>query len=240
MKKAAKLLSIASLGLLLSCGVTMNDIYEAAEQVSQSSGLTQEKASKGLKQALEVGIENASQDASQIGGFLNNQLIKINFPPEIKEVENKLRSIGLGSEVDKFVTSLNRAAEDASRTAAPIFVDAIKEMNINDAINILKGADDAATRYLEDKTLAKLKAAFMPVIQGSLDRMKVNQYWNPLATAYNSIPFTNNVNPDLNDYVLDKATAGLFVLLEKEEVKIRNNASARVTDLLKEVFAYQD
>ncbi len=230
-----------SLSLLLpSCGsVNLNDVLEAVEDY-QGQALSQEKAGEGLKEALRIGIQNAASSASSSGGFINNPLIKIPFPPEVANVETKLRALGMGGTVDKFVNTLNAGAEEASKKAAPIFVDAIKEMSITDALTILKGDDDAATAYLKSKTSAKLEAAFLPVISQALQKVQVTKYWNPIVTTYNGLPMTDDINPNLEAYVTQEAMEGLFLLLSQEEAKIRNNPGARVTDLLKEVFAHQD
>ena len=215
----------------------MGDVLDAAEKYN-TQPLTQEKAAAGLKEALSIGIVNAATKASSENGFYGNQLIKIPFPPEIHEVEQKLRTLGLGNQVDKFILSLNDAAELASAQASPIFKEAILNMSIVDAIKILRGPENAATLYLEDKTRAQLMQAFMPEINNALNKIQVNQYWTPLATTYNALPFTSEINPDLADYVANRAVDGLFVLLAQEEAKIRSNPAARVTDLLKEVFGY--
>jgi len=199
--------------------------------------LTNDEIVHGLKEALSVGIEKAGAKASKVGGFNNSKLVRIPFPEEAKKMEEKLRLIGMGNQVDNFETALNRAAEKAAKEAAPIFIIAIKSMTLTDGLNILKGEDDAATKYLNKTTNDSLYKAFKPIVQKAIKSVKVTQYWNPLATRYNKIPLTTKVNPDLEDYTTKKAIEGLFKLLAKEEKEIRNQPSARISDLLKKVFA---
>ncbi|MFN8355959.1 MAG: DUF4197 domain-containing protein [Spirosomataceae bacterium] len=205
--------------------------------LGQGGGLTSDEIARGLKEALTVGIKNSSNQASQLDGYFGNQLLKILFPPEVQKAEKTLRQIGLGAECDKFILALNRGAEDAAGKAIPIFVDAITKMTIQDAVGILKGEKNAATQYLKRTSTQALTQAFSPVIQESLNKTNATKYYGDLANAYNKIPLVQNkINPDLNAYATQKAIDGLFLLVEQEEAKIRENPAARVTDLLKKVF----
>ena len=199
--------------------------------------LTNDEIVQGLKEALNIGVDKASAKASQSGGFNQNKLIRIPFPEEAKKMEEKLRLIGMNDQINNFETALNRAAETAAKEAAPIFLSAIKSMNVKDGLTILKGENSAATNYLNQTTSDSLYKAFRPVIQKAIKLAKVTQFWNPLAIRYNKIPLTTKVNPDLEDYTTKKAIEGLFKLLAKEEKAIREQPNARVTDLLKKVFA---
>jgi hypothetical protein len=201
-----------------------------------SGPLTTEEISRGLKEALTVGIKNSSSQASALNGFLGNQTIKLLFPPEAQKVEQKLRSIGLGNECDKFITSLNRGAEKATEKAVPIFVDAITKMTIQDALGILQGNKDAATEYLKRTSSVALTNAFAPVMQESINSTGATKMYGDIASTYNRIPFTQKVNPDLQQFATQKAIDGLFLLVAQEELKIRENPAARVSDLLKRVF----
>lgn len=200
---------------------------------------TTAEVGEGLKEALINGISKGSDLVSQLDGYFKNPEIKIPFPPDVKRVENTLRDIGLGGEVDKFIMTLNRGAEDAAREAKPIFVSAIRSMTIQDAWAILKGEDNAATEYLKRTTSAQLKEKFKPVIQTSLNKVNATKYYGDLVTRYNKIPFVEKVNPNLDDYATDKAIEGLFVMIAKEEKNIRQDPLARTTDLLKKVFGYK-
>lgn len=229
--------------LLALMGCTAAQINQALSTAGQSIGgeapLTSDDVAAGLKEALIKGISNGSDLASQMDGYFKNEAIKILFPPDVKRVEEKLRQIGLGNEVDKFVMTLNRGAEDAAKEAKPIFISAIRSMTIQDAWGILKGEQDAATQYLKRTTSAQLKEKFSPVIQNSLDKVNATKYYGDLVGTYNKIPFVDKVNPDLNDYATDKAIEGLFVMVANEEKDIRQNPMARTTDLLKRVFGAQ-
>src|ERR1700741_1228904 len=198
--------------------------------------LTNDEVINGLKEALSVGTNNSSGLAAKADGYLKNPKIFIPWPSEAQDMRAKLVKLGMEKKVLEFETSLNRAAEEAAKKAAPVFLDAIKGMSIGDGFAILNGADSAATHYLREKTFAPLKTQFMPVVKEAIAKVKVTSYWNPLVTKYNKIPGVKKQNPDLNDYVTKKAANGLFVLIADEEAKIRKDPMARVTDLLKKVF----
>jgi len=204
------------------------------------AGLSKEDIANGLKEALKVGSNNAGSSASKVDGFLKDSLIKIPFPPDAEKVRKAAIDAGQQKQVDDFVVSLNRAAEQAAVKAAPIFVDAITSMTIDDGINILHGANDAATQYMKSKTSQQLHDTFFPIVKAAIESVNVTKYWTPLATTYNSIPFVKKVNPDLNEYVTQAALKGLFILLAQEELKIRQNPVARVSDILKKVFGSLD
>ena len=201
-----------------------------------SGGLTNDEVVSGLKEALEVGTKNGTDKLSMVDGFFKDAAIKILMPPEAEKVEKTLRNVGLGKQVDNAILSMNRAAEDAAKSAAPIFIDAIKQMSIQDAFGILKGGDYAATNYLKDKTTASLTEAFRPIIETSLKKVDATKYWNTVFTSYNKFS-SEKVNPDLSAYVTEKALTGIFYQVGQEEQKIRRDPVARTTDLLKKVFA---
>ena len=201
--------------------------------------LSNEEIISGLKEALNVGSNNASSAGSKTDGYFKHPVIKIPFPPEAQQMESKLRSIGMGKQVDEFVMTLNRAAEEAAKGAAPVFVDAVKKMTISDGLTILKGSDTAATSYLKKTTSPQLHDSFKPVIRTATQKVDVTKYWTPLVTAYNKIPFVTRMNPDLDEYITQRALSGLFFLVSQEETKIRKDPAARVTDILKKVFGSQ-
>jgi hypothetical protein len=189
----------------------------------------------GLKEALNKGIENGTKQLSAIDGFFGDAAIKILMPAEAVKVEEKLRKVGMGNQVDAAILNMNRAAEDACKTASPIFVNAIKSMSFADAWSILRGGDKAATNYLQKQTSAALTDAFRPIIETALAKIDATKHWNTLFTNYNKFSF-NKVNPDLAAYVTEKALSGIFYQLAIEEQKIRKDPAARTTDILKKVF----
>jgi len=202
-----------------------------------NSSLSNDEIIAGLKEALSVGAENSSSKLSAVDGFFANAAIKVLMPEEAKKVESTLRSMGMGNLVDKAILSMNRAAEDASKSAAPIFVNAIKQMSFQDALGILRGSDTAATSYLKGKTTAELTNAFRPVIEASLQKTDATKYWKDVFETYNKLPTTRNkVNTDLSAYVTEKGLKGMFYQVAVEEQKIRKDPAARVTDVLKKVF----
>jgi hypothetical protein len=228
------------LGLSFLLGAcTTAQINQTLGALGGEQPLTTAEVAEGLKEALIKGISTGSDMVSQLDGYFKNPEIKIPFPPDVKRVEDRLRQIGLGNEVDKFVITLNRGAEDAAKEAKPIFIAAIKQMTIQDAWGILKGEQDAATQYLKRTTSSLLKEKFQPVIKSSLNKVNATRYYSDIVTRYNQIPMVQKVNPDLDDYATDKAIEGLFVMIAKEEKNIRENPVARTTDLLKRVFGAQ-
>ncbi len=201
-----------------------------------TTGLSEKEAADGIREALIRGTGESVKIVSQLDGYLGNVEIRIPFPPQAKEIETKLRAVGLGTQVDNVVTSINRAAEDAAKSAAGVFTEAIRGMSISDALGIVRGGDNAATRYLQNTTTADLTTRFTPVVKASLDRVDATRLWSDVIRQYNQIPFVKKQNPDLTSYVTEKAIAGLFVMVAKEEAKIRKDPAARVTELLKKVF----
>ena len=220
---------------------TSTEILEAVNQVLEEPvpALSESDIAAGLREALAKGTSSGTASASRQDGYYGSPKIRIPFPANIKKVETKLRSLGLNGLVDDFVLSLNRGAEKAAADAKPIFMDAITSMTIKDAWGILRGEDNAATNYLRRTTSASLRAAFKPVIKTSLDAVDATKYFTKIINTYNKIPLIEKVNPNLEDYVTDKAMFGLFLLIEDEEKKIRKDPIARTTELLKKVFSQQ-
>ena len=237
MKKSILFLAIF-LGACTSAQINQA-VSVADKALTTEQPLTSAEVGEGLKEALIKGISSGSDLASQTDGYFKNPEIKIPFPPDVKKVEDKLRQIGLGGEVDKFVVTLNRGAEDAAKEAKPIFIAAIKQMTIDDAWAILKGQPDAATQFLKRTTTAQLKVKFKPVVQNSLDKVSATKHYGDIVGTYNRIPFVDKVNPDLNDYATDMAITGLFTMIAKEEQNIRKDPLARTSELLKRVFGSQ-
>jgi hypothetical protein len=216
---------------------TGTDILNAATTGTNTAGaLSNADVVKGLKEALSVGTNNSVLLTSKVDGFLANPLIYIPWPQQAIVMKERLIQLGFQKQITDFETSLNRAAEEATKTAAPIFLDAITNMSISDGFAILNGNDTAATHFLREKTTVSLKRSFLPKVTDAINKVKVTSYWSPLITTYNQIPGVVKQNPILTDYVTDKAINGLMTMIAKEEVKIRQDPMARVTDLLKKVF----
>ena len=205
--------------------------------IGQQGGLTDAKIGSGLKEALKVGTENTVNLTGRTDGYFMNQAIKILMPEKLQTLEKGLRLVGYGPQVDEFVLSMNRAAERAAPQAKQIFWDAIGEMTFDDARKILNGSDTAATEYFRGKTSEKLTAAFRPVVDRTMDEFNVTRQYKDLVGRYQAIPFAKTEALDIDGYVVSKSLDGLFHVLGEEERKIRTNPAARVTDLLKEVFA---
>ncbi len=241
MTKLFSLTFVSGLILLLSLsGCTTSQIQQTMDGVNGALNtgrpLTQTEVASGLREALAQGINRGATQASQTDGFYKNSLIRIPFPPEVVRVENTLRQIGLGNEVDKFVLTLNRGAEDAAKSAVPIFVSAIKQLTFSDVFNILRGEKDAATQFLKRTTTTQLTQAFSPIMKQSLDKVNATKYYTDIINQYNRIPLVQKANPDLQSYATQKAIDGLFMLVAQEEANIRQNPVARTTEILRRVF----
>ncbi|MDO6736271.1 DUF4197 domain-containing protein [Wenyingzhuangia sp. 2_MG-2023] len=234
-----KKIIVMALALTLTSCAELNKIVQSLPAIMEQP-VSSLDISNGLKEALNKGITDEVSKLTQEKGFYSNDLVRIALPDELKKVDETLRKFGLGDLADKGLIALNATAEDAVKTATPIFVDAVKQMSFNDAKNILMGDNKAATTYLTNVTNDKLYASFNPVIKQSFDKVGAAEIWTNLITKYNQIPFISKVNPDLTDYVTEKALEGVYTMIAIEEQKIRTNISERSSVLLKKVFALQD
>jgi Protein of unknown function (DUF4197) len=231
--------------LLLAAGIAgtgqaqslLNNLKKKVTGSSSGSSLSSDDIVNGLKQALTLGAQKSADKLSAADGFFKDAVVKILLPPQAQNAEKTLRNLGMGQLVDNAILSMNRAAEDASKSAAPIFVNAIKGMSVQDGLGILRGADTAATGYLRKSTSPQLTTAFHPVIDSSLQKTGATKYWKDVFETYNKLPTTfKKVNPDLSAYVTQKAMDGIFYYVAQEEKQIRKDPAAQVTDLLKKVF----
>ena len=224
--------------LLLSACASSSQIFQDINKHLglDEGGYTEAEAGEGIRQALIKGISEGVQEVGQLDGYFKNPQIKIPFPPEAVKIENTLRDIGLGNEVDKVTLTLNRAAEDAAIGAKDIFISAIKQLTFQDAVAIVTGEENAATEFLRRTTSDQLTERFKPVISNSLDKVNATKYWGDAFNTYNRIPLVQKLNPDLEGYVTQKAIDGLFVMVAKEEKAIRENPAERTTEILRKVF----
>jgi len=228
------LLLLLSINFLIAADA--QSILDKAKNALSKNNVTEEEAGGGIKEALNNGIKNAVTTLNKPDAFFKSELYKVLLPPEAQKMEKTLRDLGFAKMCDDAIEAINRGAEDAVGYATPIFVDAIKEMTITDALKLVKGEKNAATEYFRAKTSAKLKAAFTPVIDSSLEKTNATKYYGDAVNRYNKVPFVKKMNPDLADYVADKALFALFDMIAKEEANIRANPLARTSDLLKKVF----
>lgn len=206
----------------------------------KSVTLSETDIASGLKEALNNGVTKQVTKLMAEDGFYKNDAVKILLPEELQKVDKKLRQIGMASLADEGIKLLNRAAEKAVGDATPIFVNAITGITFTDAKNILMGADNSATAYLQNSTNKPLYAKFSPTIKASLDEVGATAVWEKIINKYNSIPLVTKVNPDLTDYTTTKALEGVYKMIAVEEKDIRTNVKSRTSDLLKNVFAMQD
>jgi hypothetical protein len=229
-------IAFCSVVLFSSCNAQFDKLLKKVIKTDLST----EDVAAGLKEALSNGTSKGSDLLSQKDGYFKS-IYKISLPDDAKSVCNKLKVIpGFNSIEDDVVEKLNRAAEDAAVKAKPIFLSAIKQMTIADAWNILKGADNSATTYLHKTTNQALYNEFKPVISESMEKVGALQLWSSAVSQYNQIPFVKKANPDMSDYVTNKALEGLFKKIAEEEKDIRHNLASRTSDLLKRVFSQQD
>jgi Protein of unknown function (DUF4197) len=231
-------ITVTVLSLLFVAGEANSQIKLPSILSKKSgSGITENEAGQGVKEALTQGVTNAVLNLNKTDGFFGSEIYKVLLPPDAKKIETTLRKMGMGAQVDKAILAINRGAEDAVGFAKPIFVDAIKQMTLTDALNIVKGNKDAATQYFKQKTSAKLIEAFTPSVKSSLDKVDATKYYTDIVNTYNKLPTTfNKVNPDLPSYVVGKTTDALFDQVAKEEANIRANPLGQASDILKKVF----
>jgi hypothetical protein len=209
----------------------------ASNQPSQAVSLSVDEITKGLREALAKGAQEAITKLGQQDGFLKNVEVKVTMPQGLAEVEKGLRLVGKEQYADQFVLSMNRAAEAAMTEAGPIVGDAIREMTVEDARKILNGPDDAATRYLQQAGGVKLTERMLPVVTAATAKVGVTAaYKNFVGKAGFVTSFVQLKELDVDQYVTTKAVDGLFKMIAVEEKEIRKNPVARSTDLMKKVF----
>ena len=240
-KKTILIILLVITGSMIACTSTQlsTAMKSAGDILGSTDGLSSEEVVAGLKEALVQGAKISTDITSQTDGYFKNPAIRSPFPPEIEKIETNLRKVGLNKPVDDFILSINRAAEKAAIEAKPLFINAITNMTIEDAWGILKGDSHAATTYLRNATETDLHKKFEPIIDDALNSVNATKYYEDMSTQYNRLPFVTKVETDLTVYVSDKAMDGLFLMLAKEEEKIREDPLARTTDLLKRVFSEQ-
>ena len=228
---------IASLLLSVTTSFSQITLPKLPGSKKSTTGITENEAGQGIKEALSQGVTNAVLNLNKQDGFFGSDIYKMLLPPDAVKAEKTLRNLGMGAQVDKAVLAINRGAEDAVGFAKPIFVDAIKGMTLTDALNIIKGDKDEATKYFKDKTKQKLIEAFTPSVKSSLDKTEATKYYADIIKTYNKLPTTlKKADPDLTSYVVGKAVDALFDQVAKEEANIRANPLARTSDILKKVF----
>lgn len=236
-----KIVLVLLLAPIFSFGQLKGLLDKAKEKVSTVTGNDSGvDIGAGLKEALNKGITEQVSKLTTTDGFYKNEAVKILMPEELQKVDKTLRKMGMSSLADEGIKSLNRAAEVAVKEATPIFVSAVKNMSIKDAKNILLGNDNAATTYLESITSTALYSKFNPVVKESIGKVGADIIWAKIIEKYNGIPLVSKVNPDINDYVTNKAMEGVFTMIAVEEKDIRTNLNSRTSDVLKKVFALQD
>lgn len=256
MKKKHLIFSVIAITILGACDVVKSVATEAANDALSNvtkgpsiPALTQDEAAGGLKEALVNGVLNGTGTLGKVGAFAMNPSIKILLPAEVQNIEKKIRdnyllNAAIGKELDKTVDAMNAGAEKSMQLAVPVFKKAITNMSFSDAMKILTGGQGAATNYLKSTSESELQKLFKPEVQKALDEVSLAKTWNPIVTKINQnkklLGLTADIQPDLNQYVTEKATAALFTQIESEENKIRKDPVSRTSDILKKAFDYAD
>ena len=233
------LLGLLTVGLFTGSTCDPKIMEDVLNSVLETT-ITEQEVASGLMEALVQGATNGSDLLSKVNGYLGNPQVKIPFPTEAQKIESTLRDLGMNKMCDDVINSLNRAAENAAIEAEPILINSIRSMTITDAMDILFGANDAATEYLKKTTTTQLTDKFSPIIESSLNKVGVTKYWTDAVNYYNKIPLVADLNPDLEAYVTAKALEGLFYMVEQEELKIRQDPAARAAEIVQKVFGYYD
>lgn len=202
----------------------------------QSSNITSDQASGGLKEALSRGVSTAVASTGRPGGYFDNPAIKILMPPKLQRVEQGMRAVGMGPTVDEFEKSMNTAAEEAAPQAKSILLSELKAMTFEDAKGIVTGGRTSGTDYFRRTSTAQIQAAFRPIVDREMAKAGVAEKLEMLLGRAPVLPFVKTPQVDIDQYVLDKATEGLFTVMAQEEVKIRTDPAAQVTPLLRTVF----
>ncbi|WP_196139038.1 DUF4197 domain-containing protein [Aliikangiella sp. G2MR2-5] len=229
--------SLIAFSLTFTLGCKDVDLSQVADTLGQyQRPLDTQTVVAGLKQALEVGTKNSVSATSKVGGFSDNPLIRIATPQKLEKVTSTLKNIGLGRYVDKFELQMNRSAEAATKSAGEVLMASIRQMSIKDAWNILNGPDNAATEYFKKTSSATLRKKFRPIISRSMNQVGFYSDYKKLLSSYEALPLTEKPNLDIEAHITNKTMSGLFTLIQDEEKKIRQNPSARVTELLRRVF----
>lgn len=231
-----KIIFLALMVGMISCA----ELEQISKEIAKSGNLTEQQIANGLQEALSKGVDQQVSKLTKEDGFYNNSLVKIGLPQELSSIESTLRSLGLNNLTDQGIKALNTTAQQAVKEATPIVKKAIQDLTFEEAKNILLGNNIAATTYLREKTQEELYQKFEPIVKDNFQKVGAEQIWQNVIQKYNQIPLTENVNPDLTDYVTNEALKGVFKMIELEEVQIRNDAKERGTELLRRVFALQD
>lgn len=190
----------------------------------------------GLREALRVGTQRTVSRNSALDGYWRNPRIRIPLPDSLQRIGDGLRQVGLSAQVDELELSMNRAAESAAGEATEVFLGAVRQLTIQDALGILRGPDDAATQYLRRTSSDDLTLRFRPIVDRSLRAVGTVQLYDALNAQLRAFPILGRPSFDLRSYVTDRAIDGLFFVLAEEEARIRNDPAARATELLRKVF----
>ncbi len=242
MKSRQIVLLAVTMGLLPAAQAGWRDMLDGLlenDTVTQTAGaaLSNDEVIAGLREALSKGARSAVRSLGHEGGYLNNTAVRIPMPAKLEVVESALRKLGQGAIADAFIGSMNHAAEQAAPLATDVFVDAIKDMSIEDAKGILHGPDDAATRYLQRSGSETLQLKMLPLVQQATQQVGVTRHYKDLiGKAGFAGQFVDLDSLDLDRYITGKALDGLFLMMAAEEKRIREDPLARSTDLLKKVF----
>jgi len=198
--------------------------------------LSNTEASGGLKAALIQGATKAVSQLSAADGFFGNPEVKIPLPDSLNKAEKAMRMFGMGKQADELVLKMNRAAEAAVPEAKTLLVDSVKKMSLADAKVILTGGDDAATQYFKKTTSEPMAAKFLPIVKKATENVQLAQQYNKFAEMGSKFGLVKKDQVNLEQYVTQKALDGVYLMMAKEEVAIRQDPVGQTSNLLKKVF----
>lgn len=227
-------LLVAMFGLCAGCS-NLSQVVDTGAQVSQAAGYSPAQLSKGVKDALALSITRASDQLSERGGYADS-IYRLQLPQEVQQVGSVLAKFGLSDEVSNVEGLMNRGAEIAAAEAKQVFLQAVKDMSVDDAIGIVRGGNTAATEYFRAQTESILQQRYQNIMQNQLKQLGFYNQYQQLLTAYKVLPIANKPDLDLEQVAIRQGISGLFQQIAQEEIKIRQNPVEQGSLLIAAVF----
>lgn len=222
---------------LMACNATLPQIAETGANVASAAGYNnQAQLVRGIKEALELGSNRAATSLSATGGYANSPLYRIELPANLQPIASKLRQFGLGGQLDSVENLMNQGAEKAAIEAKAVFVDAVRNMSVTDALGIVRGSNTAATDYFRAQTEASLRQRYLPIIKENLQEIGFYNQYQQMLSTYKMLPIANKPDLDLEQHVLNQALNGLFKQVAVEEQLIRKDPVGRGSQIIGAVF----
>lgn len=226
-----------SIGVFGCADLSLEQVMQTGLDVSQAVSQSELNYGKAIKETLELSSTRAASKLSETGGYSNNPLYKIKMPDSLSTVTDMLRTFGLNKQVDKVELLMNQGAEQAAIEAKAVFIKAVKEMTITDALGIIQGSETAATDYFKAKTESNLRTKYLPIIQDNLNKVGFYNQYKTFLNSYNSLPINDKPDLDLEQHVLNQSLTGLFSQVAKEESSIRQDPIGKGNEFLSKIFS---